>query len=119
MARRVLSTDGGTKVEVSFESNGKLLGVSTRAQSPIPPPSGQTEASTAKPENSRGQRRRPGHVRGPRSRQILDGGGVSYRGAQYFYGDTPKLSGLNRIAVVFEYEADAEGNTKTKLLEWK
>jgi len=26
-ARRVLSIDGGTKVEVSFQSNGKLLGV--------------------------------------------------------------------------------------------
>src|SRR5580658_10663701 len=51
--------------------------------------------------------------------KILDGGGVSYRGAQYFYSDSPKLSGLNRIAVVFEYEADAEGNTKTKLFEWK
>jgi hypothetical protein len=26
---------------------------------------------------------------------------------------------LNSIAVVFEYEADAEGNTKSKLWEWK
>ncbi len=51
--------------------------------------------------------------------RILDGGGVSYRGAQYFYSDSPKFSGLNRIAVVFEYEADAEGNTKSKLFEWK
>jgi len=35
------------------------------------------------------------------------------------YGDSPKFSGLNRIAVAFEYEADAEGNTKSKLREWK
>jgi hypothetical protein len=51
--------------------------------------------------------------------KILDGAGVSYRGAQYFYSDSPKFSGLNRIAVVFEYEADAEGNTKSKLFRVK
>ena len=39
--------------------------------------------------------------------------------AQYFYSDSTKFSGLNRIAVVFEYEADAEGNTKSKLFVWK
>jgi hypothetical protein len=51
--------------------------------------------------------------------KLLDGGAVSYRGAQYFYSDTPKLSHLNAIAAVFEYEADAEGNTKSKLWAWK
>jgi hypothetical protein len=34
-------------------------------------------------------------------------------------GDSTKFSGLNRIAVVFEYESDAEGNTKSKLFVWK
>jgi hypothetical protein len=33
--------------------------------------------------------------------------------------DFTKFSGLNRIAVVFEYVADAEGNTKSKLFVWK
>jgi hypothetical protein len=33
--------------------------------------------------------------------------------------DSTKFSGLNRIAVVFEYVADAEGNTKSKLFVWK
>ena len=31
MARRVLSVDGGTKVEVSLQATGKLLGVETRS----------------------------------------------------------------------------------------
>jgi hypothetical protein len=51
--------------------------------------------------------------------KLLDGGAVSYRGAQYYYSDTPKLGRLNAIATVFEYEADAEGNSKSKLWEWK
>jgi hypothetical protein len=51
--------------------------------------------------------------------KLLDNGAVSYRGAEYFYSESPKLSRLNSIAVVFEYEADQDGNTKSKLFEWK
>ena len=51
--------------------------------------------------------------------KLLDGGAVSYRGAQYFSSSTTKFSRLNTIAVLFEYEADADGNTKSSLWEWK
>jgi len=51
--------------------------------------------------------------------KLQDSGAVSYRGAQYFYSESPKLSKLNSIAAVFEYEADDKGNTKSKLWEWK
>jgi hypothetical protein len=51
--------------------------------------------------------------------KLLDGGAVSYRGASYYYSESTKLSRLNAVATVFEYEADADGNTKSKLWEWK
>jgi len=31
----------------------------------------------------------------------------------------PRWSRLNKAAVVFEYEVDAEGNTHSKYWEWK
>ena len=46
-------------------------------------------------------------------------GAVSYRGAIYFNTATPKFARLNAVATVFEFEVDAEGNTHSKLWEWK
>jgi len=120
MARRVLSIDGGPKVEVSFQSTGKLLGVETRST--------VTYWAGVRPDGSlygeaQGLIAGAGGERATFKAQgvgkLLDGGAVSYRGAQYFYSESPKLSRLNTIAVVFEYEADAKGNTKSKLWEWK
>ena len=51
--------------------------------------------------------------------KLLEGGAVSYRGALYHYSDSPNFRRLNAVAVVFEYSADADGNTKNKLWEWK
>jgi hypothetical protein len=51
--------------------------------------------------------------------KLLDGGAVSYRGASYYYSESTKLSRLNAVATVYEYEADADGTTKSKLWEWK
>jgi hypothetical protein len=51
--------------------------------------------------------------------KLLDGGAVSYRGATYYYSDSPNFRRLNAVAVVFEYSADADGNTKSKAWEWK
>jgi hypothetical protein len=46
-------------------------------------------------------------------------GAVSYRGTIYYQSASPKWSRLNRSAVVFEYEVDAQGNTKGDGWEWK
>ncbi len=118
--RRVLSTDGGAKVEVSLQSSGKLLGVehqSTITYTAAVRPDGTVYGEAQGVVTGKGGERATFKAQG--AGKILDGGGVSYRGAQYFYSDSPKLSRLNSIAVVFEYEADAEGNTKSKLWEWK
>jgi hypothetical protein len=120
MARRVLSTDGGAKVEVSFQTVGKILGVETRST--------VTYWAGVRPDGSlygeaqglvigTGGERATFKAHGVG--KLLDGGAVSYRGAQYFYSDSAKLKRLNTVAIVFEYEADAEGNTKSKLWEWK
>lgn len=48
------------------------------------------------------------------------GGGVSYRGSLFYRtNSTGKLSFLNNLVVVFEYEADESGNTAAKVWEWK
>ena len=47
------------------------------------------------------------------------GGGVSYRGAIYYSTASQKLARLNGIATVFEFEVDADGNTQSKIWEWK
>ena len=120
MARRVLSVDGGTKVEVSLQSTGKFLGVEIRNT--------VTYWATIRPDGSLygeaqglvvGQGGERATFKAQGVGKLLDGGAVSYRGAQYFYSDSPTLSRLNSIAALFEYEADAEGNTKSKLWEWK
>jgi hypothetical protein len=48
------------------------------------------------------------------------GGRVSYRGSLFFRTDsTGKMSFLNNIVGVFEYEVDESGNTAAKMWEWK
>ena len=47
------------------------------------------------------------------------GGGTSWRGAAYWQTASPKLARLNGIAVLFEYETDANDNVSWKVWEWK
>ncbi len=119
--RRALSTDGGGfKVEVSFESGGKLLGFDTHEIG--------TYWSEARPDGSlygEGQgvilTTTGGMVtwKGGGVGKILETGAVNYRGAIYFTTATPQLTRLNPVVGVFEYDVDVEGNTHTKLWEWK
>lgn len=120
MSRRVLSVDGGAKVEVSVQSTGKLLGVETRGNVTYWAGVRQDGSLYGEAQGlvvGNGGERATFKAQGVG--KLLDGGAVSYRGAQYFYSDSPKLSRLNSIAAVFEYESDADGNTKSKLWEWK
>lgn len=47
------------------------------------------------------------------------GSAVSWRGMLYYQTASKKLSRLNGMAIVFEYEVDAEGNFQIKGWEWK
>ena len=118
--RRVLSVDGGFKVEVEFESKGKLLGVDITEIG--------TYWSESRPDGSmygEGQglmMTQDGEVatwKGGGVGKFVDGGAVSYRGAIYFSTASQKLARLNGAATVFEFDVDAEGNTHSKLWEWK
>ena len=52
--------------------------------------------------------------------RLTEGGRVSYRGSLFFrVNSTGKLSFLNSIVTVFEYEVDESGNTAGKMWEWK
>jgi len=118
--RRVLSTEAGFKVEVSFEDSGKVLGIEANNIG--------TYWAQNRPDGSvygEGQGvliTQDGEVatwKGQGVGKLLGGGAVSYRGALYYSTASSKLAHLNTIAAVFEYEVDAEGNTHTKLWEWK
>src|SRR6266571_2963085 len=50
---------------------------------------------------------------------IKKGGAVSYRGAVYYQSSSSRWSRLNNVAGVFEYEVDAQGNTRAQIWEWK
>ena len=50
---------------------------------------------------------------------IKKDGSVSYRGAIYYQTSSAKWSRLNSIAGIFEYEVDAQGNSRSEISEWK
>ncbi|HET9177674.1 MAG TPA: hypothetical protein VFQ24_04870 [Terriglobia bacterium] len=118
--RRVLSVDKGFKVEVSVESTGKLLGFDVMEV--------VTYWSESRPD---GTLYGEGHGvivgadgnnatwKGQGVGRFGDGGAVSYRGAIYYSTASPNLARLNTVAAVFEFDADAEGNTRSKFWEWK
>lgn len=118
-ARRVLSTDPA-RVEVSAETEGKLLGVATRTimsyQSQLRPD------GTVYGEGEGVVMGKDGDVatwKGQGVGILGENGAISYRGAVYYYSGSSKFERLNKIACVFEYEVDAEGNTSSKLYEWR
>lgn len=118
--RRVLSVDTGFKVEVAFETTGKLLGVDMMELG--------TYWSTSRSDGTlygEGQGVIVGADglaatwKGQGIGKFVGGGAVSYRGAVYFDAVSPKLARLNSVAALFEFDVDAEGNTHAKLWEWK
>lgn len=50
---------------------------------------------------------------------IKDDGGVAFRGAVYYTTSSEAWRRLNRVAAIYEFDVDAEGNTKAELWEWK
>lgn len=120
-SRRVLpNPGGGPKMETSFEASGRLLGVEETETG--------TYWSALRPDGSlygEGQ----GILMGKSGEMatwvgqgvgtIKKDGGVSYRGAVYYQTASPAWARLNAVAALFEYEVDAQGNTRAQLWEWK
>lgn len=119
---RVLPSEGGLpKVEASFSAIGKLLGMEISDLG--------TYCSTVLPDGSmRGSGQgivttRSGDVATWTGegvgRSTGKGMGAHWRGAVYFTTSAASLRRLTEVAVLFEYDVDAEGNTLAKNWEWK
>ncbi len=119
--RRVLpNPGGGPKMETSQQLNGKLLGVETQETS--------TYWSVLRSDGTlfgEGQgiaMSDQGDVAtwvGQGVGVVGKGGAVSFRGSVFYSSSSPKWSRLNSVASIFEYEVDAEGNSRSTLWEWK
>jgi hypothetical protein len=121
--RRVLPPDGpAPKVETSFEIAGALLGIEATMLG--------TYWSTIRPDGTlygecpqQGLVMTAGGDLGPWSgagvgRFVDPGGAVNFRGAIYFHGATGALACLNEVAVLYEWEIDAQGNGQAAFWEW-
>lgn len=121
-AVRVLPSNGqAPQMEVSFQGSGNLVGVETTNMG--------TYIATLTPTgmfNGTGQgmvMTRDGDtltwtgtgVGKPTGK----GSAASWRGALYFQTSSQRLAGLNKMATLFEHEVDENGNTSTKMWEWK
>lgn len=119
-ARRVITVDPTFSVEVSFEGTNTILGVTaqeigTYSSGPKPDGSlyGEGQGVVATPD---------GDIvtwKGAGTGKLAPTGAISYRGAVYFNSTSPKFARLNAVAGVFEFDVDPNGNTKSKIWEWK
>ena len=119
IVRRVTSTDP-LKVEVTFEGAGKLLGDNVSEM--------VTYRSQVRPDGSLYGEGEGAYIgsggelvtwKGSGVGTLGAGGAATYRGSVYFWTTSPKFARLNTVAGVFEFEADAQGNTHSKTWEWK
>ena len=120
-SQRVLpNPGGGPKMETSFQASGTLLGTGHTTTG--------TYASVVRPDGTiygEGQgivMSKDGDMAtwvGQGVGTIKKDGAVSYRGAIYYQTASAKWSRLNSVAAIFEYEVDAQGNTRAQLWEWK
>jgi hypothetical protein len=121
--QRVLPSEGQgpPTVEASFEGQGTILGVQesglgtyTSVLRPDGTLFGQGEGviMTEDGEAASWKGRGVGRFTG-------EGTAVSWRGALYYQTASEKLARLNSVAVVFEFEVDAEGNTQATYYEWR
>jgi hypothetical protein len=118
--RRVLPTDVGFKVEVSFEDSGKLLGQQVNNMGTYW--SGLRADGSLYGEGQGVVITQDGEVatwKGGGVGKLQSGGAVSYRGAVYYSTASAKLARLNSVALVFEFEVAADGTIRTKGWEWK
>jgi hypothetical protein len=119
--QRVLpNPGGGPKMETTFQATGSLLGVSAND-------TGTYQASLRPDGNLFGEGQgivmsKDGDVAtwtGQGIGTFKKDGAIGFRGAIYFQSTSAKWARLNSIAVLYEYEVDAQGNTRSQLHEWK
>jgi hypothetical protein len=116
---RVLSADG-PKVEVSFQAAGKILGIDHTDMGTyvsVPKAGGFLYGEGQGVILTKG-----GDMMtwvGQGVGKMEPGGAAQWRGAVYYSTNAPELARLNGVASIFEYQVDAQGNTSSKVWEWK
>jgi hypothetical protein len=119
VVRRVLSTEPPT-VEVSFEDSSKMLGIGTAGfgtYSAVVRADGTIIGEAAGITTI--QDREAITWKGSGLEAFKEHGAISYRGIIYYRMTSEKLARLNAVAGIFEYEVDPQGNTHSKVWEWK
>jgi len=120
-SQRVLpSPSGGPRMETSFQSKGTLLGIEqseTGTYSSVVRADGSVFGEGQGVIMGRGGELATWMGQGVGT--IKKDGAVSYRGAVYYQSASPAWVRLNSVAAIFEYEVDAQGNTRAQLWEWK
>ena len=121
--QRVLDVEGGLpKIETSFSEGGKLKGVDftnvgtfwaiTRPEGILYGEGKGVMTTKGGDEMATWTGYGVGHFTGP--------GKISYRGSFFYRANSAgKLSFLNSIVGLFEYEWDEGGNSAAKVWEWK
>jgi len=120
-SQRVLSVaDGGLKMESSFQATGTLLGTKVKEIGTYSTvfradgtQYGQGEGVMMLSDGKTATW--TGHGVGTTNKD----GTASYRGSIYYQSTPQEWSRLNKVAVLFEYEIDAEGDTHSQYWEWK
>jgi hypothetical protein len=120
-SQRVLPEAGEVlKMETSFQANGSLLGTNVRETG--------TYWTVVRPDGTQygegqgvtmGKDGKMATWTGHGVGVMKKDGSASYRGAIYYQTMPPRWSRLNKVAVLFEYAVDAEGNTHSEYWEWK
>src|SRR5437899_17937 len=106
--------------EVTFETHGTLLDIETNEvgtyEAIVRPDGtlfGEGQGVLSSPQGDMAT------WRGQGAGRLDASGGTEFRGAIYFETASPRWAGLNGIAGVYEYSADASGKTETSLWEWR
>jgi hypothetical protein len=109
------------KLEITAQETGKLLGLET---SEFVTYSSELREGGVLYGEGRGvaMTREGDHCswRGSGIGKLLGRGmAASYRGSIFYQAEGGRFSRLNGMCVIFEYQVDENGNTKSQLFEWK
>ena len=122
--QRILPSEGeGPKFETTAEISGTILGVAARMIATywsLVRPDGSLygecpgQSVTITQDGDMGTFRAAGA-----GRFTGQGSAVSFRGALYYQGASGKLTRLNGLAVVYEWDVDEHGSCQFGLWEWR
>lgn len=120
MQRILPNPTGAPKMEITFKASGRILGVEYTDTG--------TYCAVLRPDGcffGEGQgvlMGKDGEVAtwtGQGIGRAAKSGATSYRGCVYYQTSSEKWLKLNSTAAMYEYEVDADGNTRCQLFEWK